>query len=67
MKFTQPPMLIIRLMIAGGLLMATLPNLFAEHIKFPDFLRGTLIGLGIGLEFGGFILLRRLRRTGTPC
>ncbi len=67
MKFIQPPRLIIRLMIAGGLMMATLPSLFVEHLKFPDFLRGMLIRLGIGLEFAGFILLRRLRRAGPSC
>ena len=66
MRFQQVP-LRPRLLIAAGLLMALLPNLFAEYLKLPDFFHGGLIGVGLGLEYCGFILLRRWRRAGSSC
>jgi hypothetical protein len=58
MKNRNTPML-ERLFIAIGLLLAILPLLFKEYIALPDYFRGCLAGFGIGLEFYGFIRLRR--------
>jgi hypothetical protein len=52
----------IRALIAGGLLMTTLPLLFKEFITIPDYFRGLLAGLGLGLEITGLILARHLRK-----
>jgi hypothetical protein len=56
-----------RLLVASGLLLAAMPTLLNDYIKFADFLRGALMGLGIGLEIGGLILLARMRKAGSGC
>ena len=48
-----------RLLIAGGLLLTTIPGIFAEYVKIPDFFHGLLLGMGLGLEIWGLILLKR--------
>jgi len=50
----------VRLLICSGLLLGTLPNVFAEYIHLPDFFRGFLIGIGIVLEISGLIVMRRM-------
>lgn len=62
MKFKKLPWT-IRLLIAIGLLMGVLPQLFNEYIKIPDALRGFIIGVGIGLEIVGLIRANRFRKT----
>jgi len=55
----------VRLLICSGLLMATLPNVFAEYIHLPDFLRGFIIGVGLAVEISGFIVLKRMGGKGS--
>ena len=58
----------IRLLIATGLFMTTLPLIFREYIPLPDFFRGFLAGLGLTLEVIGFIMMKRLQKgSGTSC
>ena len=52
-----------QLFISIGLLMATTPSLINDWIKIPDFFRGVLVGLGIGLEIGGLILMMGRRKN----
>jgi hypothetical protein len=56
-----------RALICIGLLLATLPQLFKEYIPIPDFLRGLLAGVGLGMELTGFIMLKKRRRAETNC
>jgi len=56
-----------RILVASGLLMAVVPTLLNDVVKMPDFVRGVLMGLGIGLETAGLILRRRLRKTEFGC
>jgi len=48
-----------RLMLAIGLLMATIPQLLKTYIHIPDFLLGALVGGGLGLEIMAFVKLRK--------
>jgi len=58
----------IRLLIAGGLFMATMPLLFKDYIHIADFVRGLVSGTGIGFEFIGLFLIRRRQKAGeTSC
>jgi len=52
-----------QLFISIGLLLATTPALINDWIKIPDFFRGVLVGLGIGLEFIGLVLMLRRKRN----
>ena len=45
----------ITVLISLGLLLATMPLLFKEYIPMPDFARGFLEGLGLGMEIIGLI------------
>ena len=54
----------IRLLIAGGLLMVTMPFLFKEYIPIPDFFRGFLLGAGGVFEIAGIVLMNRNRKAG---
>jgi hypothetical protein len=56
-----------RLLICGGLLMATMPLLFKEYIHMPDFLRGFLEGTGIGFEVIGLIVLTKRKNAKLSC
>jgi hypothetical protein len=63
---TQP--LYIRLLIAGGLLMTTMPLIFKEYIYIPDFFRGFLGGAGLVFEIVGIVLMKRKQKEGvTSC
>jgi hypothetical protein len=66
MKFKKYP-LQIRLLICVGLLMVTTPTLINDWFPLPDFVRGALVGIGLGLEINGLIKINRLRKTGTSC
>ncbi|HEY4198226.1 MAG TPA: hypothetical protein VGM63_21950 [Mucilaginibacter sp.] len=66
MKITQQP-LSIRLLFAIGLLMVTVPTLLKEYIAVPDFFRGMLAGVGLGMEVMGIVLMNRKRNTDTSC
>jgi hypothetical protein len=53
-----------RILICVGLLMATLPTLLADYTAIPNFLRGMLAGIGLGLEITGLVQFRRMQNTG---
>jgi len=57
----------ITVLIAFGLLLATMPLLFKEYIPMPDFARGFLEGLGLGMEIIGLVLIRRRQKLGVVC
>jgi hypothetical protein len=59
MKFTKPST--ARQLLAIGLLSTTIPTLINDWIHVPDFVRGAMLGLGLGLEVIGIILIRRER------
>jgi hypothetical protein len=48
--------------ICIGLLLVTTPTLINDWIKVPDFFRGALMGLGLGLEIGGLVLMTKRKR-----
>ncbi|WP_158995610.1 hypothetical protein [Mucilaginibacter sp. L196] len=66
MKFKKYP-LQIRLLICIGLLMVTTPTLINDWFPLPHFVRGALVGVGLGLEISGLIKINRLRKTGASC
>jgi hypothetical protein len=51
-----------RLFVPIGLLLVTVPFLVNDWVPVPDFLRGALMGLGIGLEIIGIIKLKKMSR-----
>jgi len=51
-----------QLFICIGLLLVTTPTLINDWIKVPDFFRGALMGLGIGLEIIGLVLMTKRKR-----
>ena len=57
----------ITILIAFGLLLATMPLLFKEYIPMTDFARGFLEGLGLGMEIIGLVLIRRRQKLGVVC
>lgn len=57
----------VRLFIAIGLLMVTLPALLRQLITLPDFVHGLLMGAGLGLEIIGLIKLRRNQERDAAC
>jgi hypothetical protein len=63
MKFQKMPRR-VRIMISVGLLMTTMPTLINDWVHVPDFLRGAMVGVGLGLEIGGLVAAHRLRKTG---
>jgi hypothetical protein len=64
MKFQKLPWR-VRLMISIGLLMTTMPTLINDWVHVPDFLRGAMVGVGLGLEIGGLVAANKFRKTGT--
>ena len=61
MKFQNQPFY-VRLMVAGGLLLVTLPTLFKEYVPLPDFFRGFLIGFGLMMEVAGLIIIMKIKK-----
>jgi hypothetical protein len=61
MKFTKPST--ARQLLAMGLLSTTLPTLINDFVHLPDFFRDLMLGLGLGLEIIGIILLRQRRNS----
>jgi hypothetical protein len=60
--------LYIRLLIAGGLLMTTMPSLLNDYIHIPDFFRGFSSGAGFVFEITGIVLMkRRQKESMTSC
>ncbi|MGN6180837.1 MAG: hypothetical protein ACTHNW_16765 [Mucilaginibacter sp.] len=51
-------------LVAAGLLLAAVPSLVNDWIHIPDFVRGILVGVGIGLEIIGLIRMSRRRKAG---
>jgi hypothetical protein len=57
------PLRTARILIAVGLLMIVFPTVIKDFsIIIPDFFRGLLAGLGLGLEVIGLILQRNAGR-----
>lgn len=52
-----------QLLICIGLLLVTTPTLINDWIKLPDFFRGLLAGLGLGLEIAGLVLIARRKKN----
>ena len=50
--------------ISAGLLLVTVPFLVNNWVPIPDFIRGILMGVGVGLEVVGLIRMTRRRRAG---
>jgi hypothetical protein len=63
MKFINPTT--ARRLLAMGLLSTTLPTLINDFVHVPDFVRGFMLGIGLGLEVIGIILMRKER--GAAC
>jgi len=57
----------VRLLIAIGLLMVTLPSLLKHYVALPDFFQGFMPGAGLGLEIVGLIKLRRNQQRDAAC
>ena len=57
------PPLRLRVLVSLGLLLIAIPFLINNYIRIPDFFRGLILGLGIGLEIIGFILLKRRKMS----
>jgi hypothetical protein len=57
----------VRALIATGLLLTTTPLLFKDYLDMPDFVRGALEGVGIGLEISGIILMRKMNKWNSGC
>jgi len=51
-------------LVAIGLLLVTMPFLINDWIPVPDFVRGALMGIGIGLEIIGLIRINRRKKAG---
>jgi hypothetical protein len=52
-------------LVAIGLLATALPTLINYFYHLPDFVRGEMMGLGLGMEIIGIILLRK--RNNSAC
>jgi hypothetical protein len=63
MKFKNAPKTSRRL-LAIGLLSTVLPTLVNDFVHIPDFFRGFMAGIGLGLEIMGIILLRKGNKSG---
>ena len=63
MKMNNVPPLRLRILVTLGLLLIAIPFLINNYIKIPDFFRGLILGLGIGLEIIGVILLKRMKMS----
>ena len=48
-----------RQLLAIGLLSTALPGIINDFVHIPDFFRGAMMGLGLGGEIVGIILLRK--------
>jgi hypothetical protein len=56
-----------RLWISTGLLLVTVPFLVNDWVHVPDFIRGGLMGLGIGMEIMGMIKLKKRQKADASC
>jgi hypothetical protein len=54
-------------LVSLGVLFAVMPLLMRDNIKIPDFFRGLMMGLGIGLEIIGLILIARQKKFRRYC
>lgn len=50
-------------LIAIGLLLVTVPFIVNDWIPVPDFIRGALVGIGIGLEIVGLIRMKNRKKV----
>ncbi len=50
------------LFVSIGLLMVTTPTLINDWTPIPDFFRGVIAGLGIGLEIIGLIMIVKRKK-----
>jgi hypothetical protein len=51
------------MLVPLGLFLIAIPFLINNYIKIPDFFRGLMMGLGIGLDILGIIQLRRFKMS----
>jgi hypothetical protein len=56
-----------RVLISVGLLFVTIPQLLIHYFQIPDFVHGSLIGIGLGLEIWGLVRMRQIRRSRGLC
>ncbi|MGZ3753700.1 MAG: hypothetical protein ACXVAY_02000 [Mucilaginibacter sp.] len=68
MNITKQP-LYVRLLFSVGLLMVVMPTPVSRFVTIPDFLRGSMIGLGLGMEITALIIMKKNngRDTATQC
>jgi len=57
------PPLRLRILVTSGLLLIAIAFLINNYIKIPDFFRGLILGIGIGLEIIGVILVKRIKMS----
>jgi hypothetical protein len=51
----------VRILLICGLLVVAGSQILSRYLALPDFIFGCLIGMGIGIELGAFVLLKRLK------
>ncbi|MEO8171449.1 MAG: hypothetical protein ABI581_00145 [Sediminibacterium sp.] len=52
-----------RIFLVIGLFVLAAGQLLSYFINIPDFIAGTCMGLGIGIEIMAFLMLKRLKDT----
>jgi hypothetical protein len=63
MEMKNLPPLRVRMLVPLGLFLIAIPFLINNYIKIPDFFRGLMMGLGIGLDILGIVQLRRFKMS----
>jgi hypothetical protein len=56
-----------RILLATGLVMTSSITLIRDYVALPDYVRGFLAGIGLGLIIWGLILQRKSGRKTTAC
>jgi len=52
-----------RMVIVMGLLLVTVPHVLNHWLHLPDFISGSLMGMGIGMEIIGLIKIKRIQKA----
>lgn len=60
MKRNIPKPALVLLII--GLLTSTVTPLIGRYFLLPDYVKGVIMGLGIGLEFNALVMIQRSKR-----
>lgn len=53
---------IAQLITSIGLILVVAPMLLSSYMNFPDFPKGIILGIGLGMELIGAVTLIRLKR-----